>query len=574
MTQPYSTVSVIGLGTTGSAIVELLARNDVRVVAVEVDDAALARGRARVERLTADDAALGRITYTAHLDEVAEADLVVEALPEALELKCDVLRRVDAACRASAVFVTTTTALSVTAIGAVSGRLARTVGLHLADPGRGETAELVTTPVTDPAVRDGVRELLCHLGRKPVPVPDRTGFVGGALLLGYLNDAAAMYGERYATRDDIDTAMMLGCGLPSGPLAQLDAIGLDVAYDSLRIMHERSGRRRYAPAPVLAEMVAGGLLGRKTGRGFYPYDGAADPTPIGGRTAGELARPVRRVGVVGSGTMAAGIAEVCARAGYPTVLAARTDVRAKEALAAVERSQERAVRRGKATPAGLAETMARLTGVSHVDGLGDCDLVIEALVEDLAVKRERFRELDRVCRPGTVFASTTSSLPVTACAAATSRPQDVLGMHFFNPAPVMKLVELVRTDLTSPQSIGTVRAFCSALGKRTVDCTDRTGFIVNALLFPYLNHAITMLEDGFAGAGDIDTVMTKGLEYPLGPFQLLDVVGLDVSHAIQLCLHAASGVPDLAPAPLLDQLVRAGYLGRKVGRGFHAHERR
>ncbi|MBI0315795.1 3-hydroxyacyl-CoA dehydrogenase family protein, partial [Streptomyces javensis] len=283
------------------------------------------------------------------------------------------------------------------------------------------------------------------------------------------------------------------------------------------------------------------------------------------------ARAVRRIGVVGSGTMAVGIAEVCARSGYPTVLVARSEMRAKEATAAVERSLERGVRRGKLAPELLTEAMGRLTAGSELQALGACDLVVEAVAEDIDVKRAVFADLDRVCAPGAVLATSTSSLPVIECAMATRRPEDVIGMHFFNPAPVMRLVEVVHTVLTSKEALGTAHAVAAALGKRAVDCPDRAGFIVNALLFPYLNSAVTMLEEGWATADDIDTVMAAGQGYPMGPLRLLDVIGLDVSLAIQRTLHATFRDPALTPARHLRRLVGAGHLGRKGGRGLHLH---
>ncbi|MBA3523394.1 MAG: 3-hydroxyacyl-CoA dehydrogenase family protein, partial [Geodermatophilaceae bacterium] len=178
-----------------------------------------------------------------------------------------------------------------------------------------------------------------------------------------------------------------------------------------------------------------------------------------------------------------------------------------------------------------------------------------------------------IVKPGAVLATTTSSLPVIECAAATSRPRDVVGMHFFNPAPVMRLVEVVSTVSTAPDVVDTVRAVCAQLGKHAVSCGDRAGFIVNALLFPYLNDAVKMLQAHYASAADIDAAMTVGCGYPMGPFQLIDVVGLDVSLAIQRELFDEFREPGFAPAPLLEQLVTAGYLGRKTGRGFHVYDR-
>jgi 3-hydroxybutyryl-CoA dehydrogenase len=196
------------------------------------------------------------------------------------------------------------------------------------------------------------------------------------------------------------------------------------------------------------------------------------------------------------------------------------------------------------------------------------DLVVEAVVEDLAVKTALFANLDEICRPGAILATTTSSLPVIELAAATNRGGDVIGMHFFNPATVMKLVEVVSTVATAPDVIETTRALCKSLGKVAVSCGDRAGFIVNALLFPYLNDAVKMLEAHYATADDIDLAMKTGCRLPMGPFELLDVVGLDVSLAIERTLYTEFRESAYAPAPLLEHLVTAGYLGRKTGRGF------
>ena len=196
---------------------------------------------------------------------------------------------------------------------------------------------------------------------------------------------------------------------------------------------------------------------------------------------------------------------------------------------------------------------------------------VEAVAEDLDVKRQLFATLDKVCRPGAVLATTTSSLPVIAIARATGRPQDVVGMHFFNPAPAMKLVEVVRTVLTADDVHATVRELCVKVRKHPVDCGDRAGFIVNALLFPYLNDAVRMLEAHYATADDIDSAMKVGCGYPMGPFELLDAVGLDVALEIQRSLYLEFREPGFAPAPLLEHLVTAGYLGRKTGRGFRDH---
>ncbi|MDX6356550.1 MAG: 3-hydroxybutyryl-CoA dehydrogenase, partial [Streptomyces sp.] len=230
--------------------------------------------------------------------------------------------------------------------------------------------------------------------------------------------------------------------------------------------------------------------------------------------------------------------------------------------------------KGRLTQEQRDEAVARVTPTGSYDAFATADLVVEAVAEDLFVKQELFRTLDKVCKPGAVLATTTSSLPVVAIARATGRPQDVVGMHFFNPAPAMKLVEVVRTVLTADDVLATVHEVCGAVRKHAVDCGDRAGFIVNALLFPYLNNAVKMVQDHYASVDDIDSAMKLGGGYPMGPFELLDVVGLDVSLAIEQVLHEEFRDPGLAPAPLLEHLVSAGCLGRKTGRGFREYARR
>jgi len=298
---------------------------------------------------------------------------------------------------------------------------------------------------------------------------------------------------------------------------------------------------------------------------------------VSSAAADEGAEPVRRVsriGVVGTGTMASGIVEVCAKAGYDVVYRARSTDKAAATRKTLEKSLEKAVQRGKLDEAGRDAALSRVTGTVDLDDLADCDVVIEAVVEDLDVKRALFAALDEVVKPGAILATTTSSLPVIECAAATSRPEDVIGLHFFNPAPVMKLVEVVPTIRTSPDTVAVARALSTALGKHPVVCGDRAGFIVNALLFPYLNDAVKMLEDHYSDVDDIDYAMKLGCGHPMGPFELLDVVGLDVALAIQQTLYLEFREPGFAPAPLLEHLVTAGYLGRKTNRGFRDYTAR
>ncbi|WP_406298489.1 3-hydroxybutyryl-CoA dehydrogenase [Embleya sp. NBC_00888] len=591
MTRDISTVGVVGLGTMGAGIVEVLARAGLTVVAVDVSDEAIARGRARIAESTARAAARGkltedqqrdifdRITLGTDLNSVAAADLVLEAIPEQLEQKQELFARLDKICGPDTILATNTSSLSVTELSVSTTRSSRVVGLHFFNPAPVmKLVEVVRTVVTEPEVLADVVALAERLGKSPVVAGDRAGFIANGLLFAYLNHAASMYEQKYATREDIDAAMRFGCGLPMGPLAVLDLVGIDTAYEILEQMYRQSRDRLHAPAPILKQMRTAGLLGRKSGRGFYTYEQAGSPVVVAeagetGAVAG-TPRDVRAVGVVGTGTMATGIVEVFAKSGYDVVYVARSEEKVERVRTALIRSLDKQIQRGRLTEEAKADALARVTGSTRLDDLAFADLVVEAVVEELSVKQALFENFDEICKPGAILATTTSSLPVIDCAVATSRPGDVVGMHFFNPAPVMKLVEVVRTVATTDDVVATVHEVCRRTRKHAVDCGDRAGFIVNALLFPYLNDAARMLQANYATAEDIDTAIKLGAGYPMGPFELLDVVGLDVSLAIQRVLFAEFREPGWSPVPLLEHLVTAGYLGRKTGRGFRDYAKR
>ncbi|MFF0188261.1 3-hydroxyacyl-CoA dehydrogenase family protein [Streptomyces sp. NPDC005244] len=590
---PLKTVAVVGLGTMGTGIAEVLARAGRDVIGIDISEAAALQAVAALEastgravrrgRLSEQERtdALGRFRTSTDLTAAADADLVIEVTPESYDIKQQVFRTLDGIVRPETILATGTNALSVTRLAADSSRPERVLGLHFFNPAPAmKLVEVVSSVLTSPIAVAAVTDLALELGKEPVAVGDRPGFVADGLLFGYLNQAAAMYEAKYASREDIDAAMKLGCGLPMGPLALLDLIGVDTARTVLEAMYAESQDRLHAPAPVLKQLSEAGLTGRKSGRGFYSYDApggatvvrdALTPPEAGTEAPG---RTVRSVGVAGSGTMASGIAEVFAKAGHTVVLAARSEEKAQAAKARIGKSLSRSVDKGRLTAEAAAQTLERITPTGSYDDFADVDLALEAVAEDLEVKQQLFGVFDKVCKPGAILATTTSSLPVVACARATSRPQDVIGMHFFNPAPAMKLVEVVRTVLTADDVHATVREVCAKIRKHPVDCGDRAGFIVNALLFPYLNNAIKMVQEHYASLDDIDAAMKLGGGYPMGPFELLDVVGLDVSLAIEKVLHREFRDPGLAPAPLLEHLVAAGCLGRKTGRGFREYARR
>ncbi|MFE2252311.1 3-hydroxybutyryl-CoA dehydrogenase [Streptomyces lavendulae] len=288
-----------------------------------------------------------------------------------------------------------------------------------------------------------------------------------------------------------------------------------------------------------------------------------------------MSAALRRVGIVGGGLMGAGIAEVCARAGLDTVVCEADATAARAARERVAVSLERAVQRGKLDRISAEDALTRLVFTGGLDDLADRQLVIEAVTENADVKTETFAALDKILvDPGAILATNTSSLPVMALGMATGRADRFVGLHFFNPVPVLPLVEVVRSLHTSRQTVETVEGFArDVLGKTVIRSQDRAGFVVNALLVPYLLSAVRMAESGFATATDIDAGMELGCAHPMGPLRLADLIGLDTVAAIAGSLYDEFKEPLYAPPPLLMRMVQAGLLGRKTGRGFHTYDR-
>ena len=282
---------------------------------------------------------------------------------------------------------------------------------------------------------------------------------------------------------------------------------------------------------------------------------------------------VKRVGIVGSGIMGSGVAEVAAKTGHEVVLRSRQKATADAMVASLEKSLAKQVEKGRLSEEDRSATLSRVSATDDLHALADCDLVLESVVEDLAVKKALFNELDRVVQESAILATNTSTLPVIEMAIETGRADKVCGVHFFNPAPAMSLVEIVRPLTASDDTIAAVTSFAEACGKSPVQVKDQAGFIVNALLFPYLNNAVRLLEQGVANKDDIDTAMKGGCNFPMGPLALLDLVGLDTSLAIIDALYDEFRDPNYAAVPLLRRMVSAGQLGRKSGSGFFDYKR-
>ena len=281
---------------------------------------------------------------------------------------------------------------------------------------------------------------------------------------------------------------------------------------------------------------------------------------------------IKNVGVIGCGLMGSGIIQVAAQAGYSVLFVEANDELVKRGLGRLKDTLESLAAKGKIEAKARDETLARIAGTTKLEDLKACDLVVEAMTENQALKNETFAKLDRIAAPHAILASNTSSCNVTALAAATKRPGQVVGMHFFNPVPLMKLVEVVRTLLSDEAAVRTATEFVRSVGKVPVQAKDATAFIVNRLLVPYLLDAVRVYEGGLASLEDIDQAMKLGCGYPMGPFTLLDLVGLDTAMYVAEVMFEEFREPRYAPPPLLKRMVMAGHLGRKTGRGFYTYD--
>ena len=540
--------AVVGLGTMGAGIAEVLARAGIAVVAIEVDEDALARGVAILDASLARavsrgklteaerDSIRGRIQPTTAFSDAARADLAIEVVPEQMPLKRQVFSQLDRVCSPEAILATNTSSLSVTSIAAATSDPDRVVGLHFFNPAPVmPLVEVVSTVLTADGLAAGIADLARRLGKTPVQVGDRAGFVANALLLPYLNHAVRLLETGYATREDIDLAATAGVGLPMGPLALLDLIGLDTSLSILEVLRGELGGTRYIPAALLRRLVTACRTGRKAGRGIYDYAASGTDGNGGGVSAGgyggsspRASRAAAGPGGGAGGTEAAG--------GY-----GGSSPRASRAAA------------GPGGGPGLAEVAPGTVTLIGSGSPAEAELASAAAAAGINVTRNPAHASDLV-----VIAAAPDER-VLPTALETGRPEHAVGLHL----GASGLAEVISTRLTSGPAVAAGLAFAHRLGRQAVQAPDRPGFLVGALLYPHLADAVRMVQDGYASPADVDTAMTLGCGYPAGPFQLLDKTGLQVVLDGLRAMHAAYGDPAFAPPPLLAEHAAAalGFVG-------------
>lgn len=548
MAARIATVGVVGLGTMGAGIVEVFARAGLQVIGVETTVEYADRGRA-ILRASTDRAVakgkldqdaqaqiLSRVSIGTELSALAPADLVVEAIPELPHLKHELFTTLDDIVAPEAVLATNTSSLSVTDIAAATRHPERVVGLHFFNPAPVmKLVEVITTLSTADEIRDRVRELAEAIGKKPVVVGDRAGFVANYLLFGYFTAAVRLYEQGHVSREDLDTAMRVGAGLPMGPLTLMDLVGLDVCHHIGDVIYGFSRSPLHAPSTHVQQLVTSGRLGRKSGRGFYtfakPGSGQLVPDPETPGPDQVDREAISSVGVVGSGTVAQELVHRLTEAEFDVVhlpsLSEDLDPLAGVGLVI---EADGAEEREEADEFGLGSGEDELTG-------RDVD--------------ELFAELGEIAAPGAVLA-TTNSYSAVALAAISGRADSTVLLRVHAPTGNGQVIEIGRTIATQPAVLAALRGVIARIGAESVVAKDRPGLVVDALLVGFLNDAVTMLDEGYAGVNDIDTAIQFGLGYPAGPFATIDALGADEVLSIAEELHAAGGArPPLPPSPLL-----------------------
>lgn len=545
MTQQIKSVGVIGLGTMGAGIVEVFVKAGIPVVAVDGTKELAQRGKGfltgsldrQIKRGKLDEAGrdeiVSRATFSDRLSDLADVDLVIEAVPERLEIKTSIFTELDGIVRPDAVLATNTSSLSITQIAAATEHPERVIGMHFFNPAPVlALVEVITTILVDQKLVEAVRDLAVTLGKKPVVVGDRAGFVANALLITYLARAIRTYETGHVRREDLDDAARIGIGFPMGPLTLSDLIGLDVVKEVCDVLYDATKEPSAAPPALLQQMVAAGRLGRKTGHGFYQYEKAGSGAVVDAPEPVSAPKGASQVAVIGEGAVADELVRVLDEGGV-------------QALAYGSSSDE------------LPESvdLAFLVG----SGLTDCACGPEGCADGECESHEEgaawFGDLVEGLSEGTVVAALDEDAEFHA---AGSIAQDVrpvvVRLHAATKAG--QVVEIGRSGEQS--AVDLVHGTLAAAGLRTMVARDRAGLVVDALLLPHLNDAVKMVDSGYASVADVDTAMTAGCGYPQGPFAYIDQMGADAVLLGLLRMYDETREPGLSPSPLFDEQMMSG----------------
>lgn len=531
MTREIKSVGVIGLGTMGAGIVEVFLKGGRTVVAVDGSPELAERGRGfltgsldrQVKKGRLDEAGreeiLGRVTFTDDMQQLADADLVIEAVPERMEIKTSIFTTLDDIVREDCVLATNTSSLSITEIAAATKHPQRVIGMHFFNPAPlMKLVEVITTIVVDEDLVESVRTLSEELGKAPVVVRDRAGFVANALLISYLARAIRTYETGHVSREDLDDAARIGLGLPMGPLTLSDLIGLDVVKEVCDVLYDATKEPSSAPPALLEQMVAAGRLGRKTGHGFYEYEKAGSGTVVDAPDATDFGATAAKVAVVGSGEVADLVEEMLDGAEFSVSRFKGDDTDPDAAL------------------------------------LGEVEVAFVAAEDD--VTEEDPEEESWITSLVREFGAATVVVPtdeVSAALASVDLHEDaeIVDVELHGPTKAGQVVEVVKALHSDATAVQKVHATLRAAGLHTITSRDRAGRVVDALLLPHLNDAVKMLDSGYATVRDIDTAMKFGCGYPQGPFAYIEQMGAEAVLFGLGQMHAETGEPGLAPSPLL-----------------------
>ena len=545
-----NTVGVIGLGTMGAGIVEVFAKAGLTVIAVDGTPELAERGKGFLEKSLGRavskgkldeqgrDEIVGRVAFGHELAAMKDADLVIEAVPERLEIKTSIFTTLDDIVRDDCVLATNTSSLSITEIAKTTKVPSRVIGMHFFNPAPVlPLVEVIHSLLTDEKLVEDVRELATRLGKKPVVVGDRAGFVANALLIAYLARSIRAYETGLASREDLDAAMAAGVGFPMGPLTLCDLIGLDVVHEVCGVLYDATHDPSVASPSLLRQMVTAGYLGRKSGKGFYTYGSAGSGTLVADeRTPGEIAAHSGRVGLVGEGELVDSLAEEMSSAGLELVRVTTAD--------------------GASTLEGVAFVFAVDGGVDDDGCCGGSCACDEEDASEHALQIEE-KPLMRAVRDAIgddgVIATLGEGAASEAASGDPALDARVVPVVLREKQRAGQVLEIGRSVAIADDAVEAVRSFAVAAGWTPVVGKDRAGLVVDALLYPHLNDAVKMLDSGYASVEDIDTAMKAGCGYPKGPFELLDEAGYDDVSGVLSEMYFETGETHLVPSPLLTE---------------------